>query len=116
MVERGADGAFVILSSKPGRYRTCAPAGSEVVEHWEYRFCGRAQASHMIVRLDGARLAATRIRIVDIQGPPVSSEVPIKLVALYRTPAAARAVLQQLVTRGGGDAGLHPLPLPCLPA
>jgi len=46
----------------------------------------------------------------------VINEVPVKFIALYRTPAAARAVLEQLVTHGGGDAGLHPLPLPGLPA
>jgi len=116
VADSDAGARFVLLTSKPGRYRTCPPAGSEVVEHWEYRFCGRAHASHMIVRIEGARLAATRIRIVDVQGPPVINEVPVKFIALYRTPAAARAVLEQLVTRGGGDSGLHPLPLPGLPA
>jgi len=44
---------FVILTSKPGQYRTEIGPGLSAVEAWDYLFCGRVRAHFVIAELQG---------------------------------------------------------------
>lgn len=99
---------FVILTSKPGQFRTEGGAGLSPVEAWEYLCAGRLRARFVIARLD----APTRVRIVDEAPPPVVSEVPSKFLPTFKTVEGALAELRQLASKGGGgDYVLRSAPL-----
>ena len=42
---------FVILTSKPGQYRTVPSADIELLEAWNYQFYGRVLAQFVLGRL-----------------------------------------------------------------
>ncbi len=89
---------FVILTSKPGQFRTEGGEGLSPVEAWEYLCAGRLRARFVIARLE----APTRVRIVDEAPPPVTSEVPSKFLPTFDSVEGALAELRQLASKGGG--------------
>jgi len=77
---------FVILTSKPGQFRTEVVDGIEPVESYEYSYCGRRRAHFVIAKL----LAPTKVRIVDETPPPAVNLVPTKFLAKYASVERAR--------------------------
>jgi hypothetical protein len=97
---------YVILTSKPGQFRTEVTAGLAAVESYDYTYCGRMRAHFVIAKID----APTRVRIVDETPPKVVNLVPTKFLEKYKTVEGARRELQDLATKGGAQAALTKVP------
>ena len=98
---------YVILTSKPGQFRTEAGEGLEPVEAWDYRFAGRLRARFVVARLR----AETRITIVEDEPPHVVNRVPSKFLPRFDSVQAARDELRQLTRFAGVDTSLQESPL-----
>jgi hypothetical protein len=91
--------SYVILTSKPGQFRTEVTEGLEPLEAYDYLCFGRKRAGFVIARL----AAPTRIRIVDETPPPVVNYVPTKFLEKFESVERARRQLQELAQSGGTD-------------
>ena len=98
---------FVILTSKPGQYRTEIGEGLEAVERYDYQLCGRTRAQFVIARLGGP----TRVKVVDETPPAVVNYVPSKFLPRFDTVEGARRELAELARSGGSDFRLTPVAL-----
>ncbi len=98
---------YVILTSKPGQFRTEVTDGLEPLEAYDYLCCGRARARFVIARL----AMPVRVRIVDETPPPVVNHVPSKFLAKFDTLERARRSLEELAPCGGGDFVLRAVPV-----
>ncbi|SDD60960.1 hypothetical protein SAMN05216345_11222 [Cupriavidus sp. YR651] len=98
---------YVILTSKPGQFRTEAVAGVEPLETYEYLFYGRVTASFVIAELR----EAVKVRVIDETGgpeaEPVINHVPSKFLERFDTLDAARAALEALARFGSMDLSLR---------
>jgi hypothetical protein len=92
---------FVILTSKPGQFRTELGDGLQPVETYDYLFCGRKRAQFVIAELT----RDVKVRIVDETSPAVNL-VPSKFLPRFETLEKARHELQQLVRFGAMDIAL----------
>ena len=90
---------YVILTSKPGEFRTEVVDGLEPVESYDYTFCGRMKAHFVIAEIT----APTKVRIVDETPPLVVNLVPTKFLEKFRTVEGARHELEQLAGTGGSE-------------
>ena len=97
---------FVILTSKPGQYRTEAGDGLRPCEAYDYLFYGQKKARFVIAEL----LGQARVRIVDEAPPPVVNDIPCKFLEKFPTVEAARKQLNDLVSFGRANAALIRLP------
>ncbi|MCX8132580.1 MAG: ferredoxin [Roseococcus sp.] len=93
---------YVILTSKPGQFRTEPGPGMRPVEGWDYFFCGRMRAHFLIAELD----RPTKVRVVDEEGP--INPVPSKFLPSFESLEAARAELRSLVSFGSMPVELRP--------
>lgn len=94
---------YVLLTSKPGEYRSEGGAQLEARERYDYLFCGRLRARYTIAQV---MQQPARVRIIDEATPGQVNEVPIKFLPRFDTLEQARAELQQLTRFGGLDARL----------
>jgi hypothetical protein len=94
---------FVILTSKPGKFRTELVPGLRPVERYDYLFYGRKKAEFVIAELTGE----VRLRVIDEAEPPVVNEVPAKFLQQFATVAQALAELRHLTAFGGMDVVLQ---------
>ena len=94
--------SYVILTSKPGEFRTEVIDGLEAVESYDYTFCGRKRAHFVIARIE----APTRVRIVDETPPPAVNLVPTKFLEKFDSVERARRELEALASGAGRDAVL----------
>jgi hypothetical protein len=99
---------YVILTSKPGQFRTEPVAGVVPTEAYDYVFCGRVRAQFVIAVLE----QATRVRVVDETEPVTVNLVPTKFLERFDTLAAARDALQALCRFGRMDVVLQARALP----
>lgn len=99
---------FLILTSRPGAYRTELTAGLTPVEAYDYVFCGAVRARFVIAE----RGSATRVAVIDEGTPPVVNHVPVKFFPRFATLEAARAELHHLVSFGTMQVSLDPVALP----
>jgi hypothetical protein len=93
---------YVILTSKPGQFRTEVVDGLEPVESYDYAAAGRMRAHFVIAKLD----APTKVRIVDETPPPAVNLVPTKFLEKFRTLEGARRELETLAAGGGAGCTL----------
>jgi len=93
---------YVILTSKPGQFRTELAEGMQLVEVYDYVFCGRKRAQFVIAELTGQ----AKVRIVDEASPAAVNVVPCKFLPTFASVEKARAELRQLVRFGELDASL----------
>lgn len=92
----------MILTSKPGQFRTEIGEDMQPVEAYDYLFCGRKRAHFVIASLT----RDVKIAIVDESSPPVVNQVPSKFLTKYQTVEAARDELKSLTQFGGMDISL----------
>ena len=90
---------YVILTSKPGKFRTELGEGLEAVETWDYLFCGRKRAEFTIARL----LGHPKVRIVEESASAIVNLVPSKFLPKFDTLDKAREELRQLAGVGAMD-------------
>jgi len=93
---------FVILTTKPGIFRTELVEGLRVVETYDYMFCGRKRAEFVIAEITDE----VRLRVIDEAEPPVLNEVPSKFLEKFPTVERAMAELRHLTAFGTMDAVL----------
>jgi hypothetical protein len=93
---------YVILTSKPGQFRTEISEELRPVEAYDYLFCGRRRAHFVIASLT----RDTKITIVDESSPPVVNRVPSKFLPRFETLEAARQELKSLTHFGDMDIAL----------
>lgn len=96
---------FVILTSKPGQFRTELSPGLTAVEAYEFHAHGKLRARFVIAEL----VHETRVRIVDEAATPLVNLVPSKLLPRFADLAAARAELRHLTRFGSQEASLIPV-------
>lgn len=94
---------YIILTSKPGLYRTETDDRTRVVEAYDYLFYGQLKAVYQVAELHDR----TQVRITEIDPPYVSNAIPTKFLDKFETLEAARTELQQLVHFGTLDARLQ---------
>lgn len=94
----------VILTSKPGQFRTEVGVNLRPVEAYDYVFCGRLLARFLIAELTGD----TRVRLIDETEPVTVNDVPSKFLEKFQSVEGARRELQQLCAFGDMDATLIP--------
>jgi hypothetical protein len=97
---------YVILTSKPGQFRTELVDGLQAVESYDYTYCGRMRAHFVIAQLD----SPTKVRIVDETPPRVVNLVPTKFLEKFKTLEGARRELEHLAASGGNQAALTKVP------
>lgn len=86
---------YVILTSKPGQFRTETDDAFEPVETYDYFFCERKRARFVIARL----LRDSKVRIVDELTPSQVNHVPSRLLPIFDSIEKARDDLRQLIGR-----------------
>ena len=93
---------YVILTSKPGQFRTEIGEDLCPVEAYDYLFCGRKRAHFVIANL----IRDVKIAIVDESSPPVVNHVPSKFLQKFETVDDARHELNSLTRFCSLDASL----------
>ncbi|KAB2872675.1 MAG: ferredoxin [Bauldia sp.] len=96
---------YVLLTTKPGEFKTEVTEGLRPVESYDYFFYGRKRASFTIAELADP----IRIRIVEDEPPQIVNNVPSKLFEKFETIEDARHQLQTLTTYGSMDTRLQKL-------
>lgn len=93
---------YVILTSKPGIYRTESNGDIRVLEAWDYLLEGRVRARFQL----GELLRETRVRVIEEGDMPTINTVPSKFLERFDTLEAARRELRNLCSFGTLDARL----------
>lgn len=94
--------AYVILTSKPGKYRTQASGKLVPVETWDYLYAGRHLATFVIAALHGD----ARIRVIDETDAAAVNDMPVRFLERFANRDAAFRSLQTLVGAQQSDARL----------
>ena len=87
---------FVILTSKPGQYRTEPSESARPAEAYDYRMDGQHRARFVIAELIGN----DKLRVVDETACGTVNLVPAKFFPRFETIDAARQELKHLVSFG----------------
>jgi hypothetical protein len=88
---------YVILTSKPGSFRTELVDGLRPVETYDYLFYGHKKAEFVIAELAGD----VRVRVIDEAEPPLLNEIPSKFLEKFDSVEAAMRELRHLTAFGG---------------
>ena len=94
---------YVILTSKPGQFRTELTEGMRRVEAYDYLFCGRRRARFVIAQIEGE----PKVKIVDEDSPATVNLIPSKFLPRFDSLEKARRELETLVGFGGVDVSLE---------
>jgi hypothetical protein len=103
----GATRMYVILTSKPGQFRTEAVDGLRPLEAYDYRFYGHTKAHFVIAELVEE---STRIRVIE-DDTAIVNDVPSKFLEKFETTAQALKELEHLTTFGHMQTELCRMPL-----
>lgn len=98
---------FVLLTSRPGQFRTEPTAGMSAVEAYDYVFYGKCTARFVIAQL----AADTKVRVLEETPPGIVNLVSTKFFDKYATLEEARAALRALASFGSMDIALVPTPV-----
>ena len=93
---------YVILTSKPGQFRTELGDNLRPVEAYDYIAHGRNRARFVIAEV----IHAGKITIIDEGTPAVVNCVPSKFFPKFDSIEKARHELDQLAHSGSGETGL----------
>jgi ferredoxin len=94
---------YVILTTKPGIFRTEIGEGLTQVEAYDYLLFGRKRAQFVIARIEGN----PKVKIVEDDPPHVTNWVPSKFLPKFDTVGAAHEELQHLAKYSTTDARLE---------
>jgi hypothetical protein len=94
---------YVILTSKPGQFRTEVNNDLRPVEAYDYLFCGSTKAHFVIAEL---LTASTKVRVVE-DGADSANDVPSKFLPTFATVEQAVGELKHLTTFGHMDTALR---------
>lgn len=94
---------YVVLTSKPGEYRTEPGVGVEVVAAYEYYFHGRFKAVFAIARIQ----EKSRVRIVEETPNGTTNDIPTRQMEKFATPEQAYEELAGLTRFGTQQAELR---------
>jgi hypothetical protein len=94
---------YVLLTTKPGEFRTEITKGLQPVESYDYIFYGRKRANFTIAELSDE----IKIRIVEDEPPQIVNDVPSRLFEQFPTIEEARDELRTLTTYGHMDIKLR---------
>jgi ferredoxin len=104
---------YLILTSKPGQYRSEPEAGLQALEAYDYLHAGRLLAQFVIAELK----ADSRVRIVEETAGGSVNAVPTKFFPRFASLDAARSELRELCRVGSAGTLLRPVELrPMQPA
>ena len=87
---------YVILTSKPGQFRTEIGSGLRPLEAYDYLFYGQKRAHFVIAELTDDR---TRIRVVE-DDTEIVNDVPCKFLEKFESSEWAFKELEHLTTFG----------------
>lgn len=93
---------YVILTSKPGQFRTEIGDGLRPLEAYDYLFYGQKKAYFVIAEL----LRDTKIRVVEDE-TAIVNDVPSKFLEKFETAEQALHELQHLTSFGHMDTSLR---------
>jgi len=99
---------YVILTSKPGQFRTEIGQGLRPLEAYDYLYYGQKKAHFIIAELTNEN---ARIRIVE-DGDDIVNDVPSKFLEKFETTERAYRELQHLTSFGQMDAVLRKTAIP----
>jgi hypothetical protein len=99
---------YVILTSKPGQFRTEAVDGLRPLEAYDYVFYGQTKAHFVIAELLEER---TKIRVVE-DCSSIVNVVPAKFLEKFETTELALGELRRLTTFGHMETELRKTALP----
>jgi hypothetical protein len=95
---------YVILTSKPGQFRTEIVDGLRPLESYDYLFYGNKKAHFVIAEL----LNETKVRVIDESwNTPIVNNVPSKFLEKFSTAEDALKELRHLTSFGTMDTALH---------
>ena len=93
---------YVILTSKPGQFRTEPDEALLPIESYDYVFYGRKRAHFVIAEL----AHAVKVKIVEEGDNPTTNLVPSKFLPTFDSLDQAREELRQLASFGSMQASL----------
>ncbi len=97
---------YVILTSKPGLFRTEIVEGLRPLAAYDYLFYGVKKATFVIAEL----VKETKVKVIDeAWSPNIVNEVPSKFLEKFETPERAYHELEHLITFGHMDTRLRKL-------
>lgn len=99
---------YVILTRRPGRFRTEPGPGIEPLEAHELHADDRLRACFVIARLD----RETRVQVIDDDPAQPVNSIPSKFLPRFASLQAARDELAQLTRYDHGHTRLVSVPLP----
>jgi hypothetical protein len=99
---------YVILTSKPGQFRTEVVHGLRPLEAYDYIFYGHTKAHFVIAEL---LEESTKIRVIE-DDTAIVNDVPSKFLEKFETTEQAVEELRCLTTFGTMDTKLRKAPLP----
>jgi hypothetical protein len=99
---------YVILTSKPGQFRTEAVRGLRPLEAYDYVFYGQTKAHFVIAEL---LEDSTKIRVIE-DDTSIVNDVPSKFLEKFETTEQALTELRHLTSFGHMDTKLRKAALP----
>ena len=96
---------YVILTSKPGQFRTELGDNLRSIESYDYIAHGRNRARFVIAEV----LRPGKIAVIDEGVPAVVNAVPSKFFPKFDSLEKARKELNQLAHSGNGETSLRKL-------
>ena len=94
---------YVILTTKPGVFKTELGEGLTAVEAYDYVLFGRTKSQFVIARIEGS----PKIRIVEDEPPYLVNLIPSKFLQKYQSIEAAYEELRSLAKFSSGDVRLE---------
>ena len=99
---------YVILTSKPGKYRSQPLPGMRSVEAYDYIFYGEKKAHFVIAELLDDR---ARVRVIE-DGTEIVNDVPCKFFSKFETIQGALNEIRHLTSFGHMETDLRKAAVP----
>lgn len=87
---------YIILTSKPGQYRTEPAPGMQPVERYDYLLCGRKRAEFVLAEMQ----VEAKVTVIEEGEGGAINHVPTKFLPRFSTLEEARAELKHLAGFG----------------
>jgi hypothetical protein len=91
---------YIILTSKPGQYRTDPADGMRLVEQYDYLLCGNKKAVFVLAEMTAEAKVKVKVKITEEGEGGVVNHVPAKFLPRFSTIEEARRELRALANFG----------------